>query len=162
MKERYGSCGFQLHGRWWAEFLNHPRIHPSIAKLWLKIRCSSRWWNFNYFLFSPVYTWGNVIQVDYSNLFKMGWFNHQLDECFVRNFDLQKLHCGESWSHTNNLLGPRGWLLGPFHPWWLVTVSRTSWKKNPQNSQEKVKIGSREKCFVPKEHVIQKMLVGEI
>ncbi len=37
----------------------------------------ARWWFQTLFMFTPIP--GEMIQFDYSNIFQMGWFNHQLD-----------------------------------------------------------------------------------
>ena len=45
----------------------------------------SRWWFLSDFLFPPLF--GEMIShVDYSNIFQMGWFNHQLEGHFFQTY----------------------------------------------------------------------------
>ena len=48
----------------------------------------TRWWNFKYFLFSPLL--GEDSQFDYMISFQMGWFNHQLGNHGDGNFGPNK------------------------------------------------------------------------
>ena len=79
---------------------------------------SSRWWQLNYFLFSPR-TLGKMIQFD-EHIFQMGWFNHQLVMLMAHLLDASSRHGGHG--ATEGLVfscgqpsRARGWAVA----WWV-------------------------------------------